>query len=110
MADEQNDAERTEDPTQKRLDEALSRGDVFTSQVVSAWFVIAGATLVLAALANTMSATLSTTMRRLLANAHQIPVDGRGLVSIAGRISGEVLSAIGIPLSLLVLAAIAGNM
>ncbi len=110
MADDQNDADRTEDPTQKRLDEAHGRGDVVKSQEVSTWFVIAGATLVLATFGNTMSATLSTTMRGLLANAHQIPVDGRGLVSIAGRISGEVLSAIGIPLSLLALAAIAGNM
>ena len=40
---------RTEDPTQKRLDEALKRGDVVKSQEVNTWFVIAGATLVLIA-------------------------------------------------------------
>jgi flagellar biosynthetic protein FlhB len=39
---EQHDTDRTEDPTQKRLDEALERGDVVKSQEVSTWFVIAG--------------------------------------------------------------------
>ena len=33
----------TEDPTQKRLDEALDRGDVAKSQEVNTWFMIAGA-------------------------------------------------------------------
>ena len=33
---------RSEDPTQKRLDEALKRGDVAKSQEVNTWFVIAG--------------------------------------------------------------------
>ena len=42
MADEHDDTERTEDPTQKRLDEALKRGDVVKSQEVNTWFVIAG--------------------------------------------------------------------
>ena len=78
MADnEQHDTERTEDPTQKRLDEALERGDVVKSQEVSTWFVIAGGALVLAAFSGSMSGGLSTTLRGLLANAHQIPVDGR---------------------------------
>ena len=46
MADESNDTEKTEEPTQKRLEEALKRGDVVKSQEVNTWFVIAGAALV----------------------------------------------------------------
>ena len=44
---DQHDAERTEDPTQKRLDDALARGDVVKSQEVSTWFVIGGGALML---------------------------------------------------------------
>jgi flagellar biosynthesis protein FlhB len=51
---DQNDTDRTEDPTQKRLDEALERGDVVKSQEVSTWFVIAGGGLVLAAFSGSM--------------------------------------------------------
>ncbi|MGB2597009.1 MAG: EscU/YscU/HrcU family type III secretion system export apparatus switch protein, partial [Pseudolabrys sp.] len=34
MAEESNDTEKTEEPTQKRLEEALKRGDVVKSQEV----------------------------------------------------------------------------
>ena len=107
---DQHDTDRTEDPTQKRLDEALQRGDVAKSQEVSTWFVLAGATLVLAAFSNTMGGNLSATFRGLLANSHQIPVDGRGLMAVTLRLGGEVAAALAIPMVLLALAAIAGNM
>ena len=45
MADDSDD--KTEDPTQKRLDDALAKGDVAKSQEVNTWFIIAGATLIL---------------------------------------------------------------
>jgi flagellar biosynthetic protein FlhB len=109
VADE-HDSDRTEDPTQKRLDEALERGDVVKSQEVSTWFVIGGGALMLAAFSGSMSGGLTATFRGLIANSHQIPVDGRGLISIAGRIEREVLAAIALPLAVLVLAALAGNM
>ena len=51
MAEDTED--KTEDPTQKRLDDALEKGDVVKSQEVNTWFVIAGATLVLAAMMGT---------------------------------------------------------
>jgi flagellar biosynthetic protein FlhB len=57
-----------------------------------------------------MSGGLTTTFRGIIANAHQIPVDGRGLISMAGRLEREVLVAIALPLAVLVLAALAGNM
>jgi flagellar biosynthetic protein FlhB len=110
MADEQQDAERTEDPTQKRLDEALERGDVVKSQEVSTWFVIGGGALMLAAFSGQMSNGLTTTFRGLLANSYQIPVDGLALIAMAGRIEREVLAAVAVPLAVLTLAALAGNM
>lgn len=109
MADE-HDTERTEDPTQKRLDEARERGDVVKSQEVSTWFMIAGGTLMIAAFSGPMSGGLTATLRGLIANSYQIPVDGMGLVSVLSRIEREVLGALALPLAVLVLAAIAGNM
>ena len=109
MANDQNDAERSEDPTQKRLDEALERGDVVKSQEVSTWFVLGGGSLMLAAFSGSMSGGLTTTLRGVIANSHQISVDGMGLISIAARVEREVLAAIALPLGLLVLAAVAGN-
>ena len=107
---EEHDTERTEDPTQKRLDEARERGDVVKSQEVSTWFMIAGGTLMIAAFSGPMSGTLTAPLRGLIANSYQIPVDGMGLVSVLGRIEREVLAALALPLVVLVLAAVAGNM
>jgi flagellar biosynthetic protein FlhB len=110
MADERDDSERSEDPTQKRLDEAHERGDVVKSQEVNAWFVIAGATLILMGFSGTMGSSITTTLRGLIANSHAIPVDGRGFITVVGKIGIELIAALAIPLLLLALAAIVGNM
>jgi flagellar biosynthetic protein FlhB len=110
MAEQNEENEKSEDPTQKRLDEALERGDVAKSQEVSTWFVLAGGTLVLMAFANSMGSSLKATFVGLIANAHQIPADGRGLVRLTGRLGVEVIAAIAIPILLVALFAVAGNM
>lgn len=109
MAEDQDNSQRTEDPTQKRLDDALKRGDVVKSQEVTTWFIIAGGTLVLVAFSGNMGSALTTTLRGILANAHDLRVDGRGLMWLSEKLGIEVLSALAIPFLLLALAAIAGN-
>ena len=59
MADETTTSEKTEDPTQKRLDEALERGDVAKSQEVNTWFVIAGAALMLSTFSGSIGGGLA---------------------------------------------------
>ena len=109
MADE-SDNEKTEEPTQKRLDEALKRGDVVKSQEVNTWFILGAGTLALSTMSGSMSADLSATMRGLIANAAQIRVDGPALPGLFQKIGLEMLAAVAIPFLLLMLAALAGNM
>ena len=110
MAEGQEDTERSEDPTQKRLDEALDRGDVVKSQEVNTWFVIAAGALLLMAFSGPMANGLATTLRGLVEHSGSIRVDGRGFTSIVEKLSLEVVAAVAIPLLLLALAAIGGNM
>src|ERR1044072_1393229 len=109
MADEQDDNERCQDPTQKRLDEALERGDVVKSQEVNTWFVLAAATLILLSFSGSMSSAILTMLRGLLAHAHGIPVDGRGLVQTMQTLGISTIAAVALPLGLLALAAVVGN-
>jgi flagellar biosynthetic protein FlhB len=109
MAEDRDETDRSEDPTQKRLDEALKRGDVAKSQEVNTWFVLGGATLVLMSFSGSMSGGLTVTLRGLLANAGELRIDGGAVVELLRRLGIEVIAAIGIPLLLLSLAAIAGN-
>ncbi|TMI99797.1 MAG: flagellar biosynthesis protein FlhB [Alphaproteobacteria bacterium] len=110
MADEHDDTERSEDPTQKRLDEALQRGDVVKSQEVNTWFVLAGATLILLSFSGSMSTGVASLLGGLVANAHQIPVDGRGLLQTMQTLGIGTIAAVALPFLLLILAAILGNM
>jgi flagellar biosynthetic protein FlhB len=108
MAEENDD--KTEDPTQKRLDDAHARGDVAKSQEVNTWFVIAGGTLVLSTFSGSMGGGILMPMRNLLANSWMIHADGAGLLALGNSLGYAVLAAIGVPFLMLVLAAIAGNM
>src|SRR6266704_2501554 len=103
MAEGQEDTERSEDPTQKRLDEALERGDVVKSQEVNTWFIISAATLILMSFSGAMSSGVTAT-------SHAIRVDDGGFVGMVGKLGLEVIGAVAIPLGLLFLAAAAGNL
>ena len=109
MADDNDPDSQTEDPTQKRLEEALERGDVAKSQEINTWFMIAGGTLVVSTFSGSVGSGLVTPMRNLLANSWMIKTDGRALLALMQQIEVAVLAAIGVPLLMLVLAAIAGN-
>jgi len=109
MADEDDGAERTEDPTQKRLDDALERGDVAKSQEVNTWFMIAGATLVMSSFSGSIG-SIQMPLRNLIANSWMIHADGNSLLELAKTLAYTLFAALGMPLLLLVLAAIAGNM
>ena len=106
---EEDDAERSEDPTQKRLDDAHDRGDVAKSQEVNTWFMIAGATLVFSTFSGSIGG-IQTPLRNLIANSWMIRVDGPNLLIMAHHLEYALIAALGVPLSMLVLAAIAGNM
>jgi flagellar biosynthesis protein FlhB len=109
MTDE-GDEDKTEDPTQKRLDEALERGDVVKSQELNTWFVIAGGTLILSTFSSSIGSGILVPLRNLIANSWMIHTDGPGLLALAQSLAYAVVAAIGLPLLMLALAAIAGNM
>src|SRR5262245_48485942 len=109
MAEENDSSDKTEDPTLKRLDEAIERGDVAKSQEVNTWFIMAAATLVVVAFSSSLSDGLSAMLRGVLANAHRVSFERGGLMNLTEKLSVEVLAMMALPLLLLVLAAIGGN-
>ncbi|PPQ19128.1 flagellar biosynthesis protein FlhB [Bradyrhizobium sp. AC87j1] len=110
MSEDKDPESQTEDPTQKRLDDALERGDVAKSQEINTWFMMAGGTLVVSTFSGSVGSGLLTPMRNLLANSWMIKTDGKALLALMQQIEFALLAAIGVPLLMLMLAAIAGNM
>ncbi|MDB5566410.1 MAG: flagellar biosynthetic protein FlhB [Tardiphaga sp.] len=109
MADD-SDAEKTQDPTQKRLDDAHDRGDVAKSQEVNTWFLMAGATLVLSSFGSSIGTGLQVPFRNLLQNSWMIRTDGPGLLLLAKSLCTTVLSTLGMPFLFLIIAAVGGNL
>ncbi|MHC4054063.1 flagellar biosynthesis protein FlhB [Bradyrhizobium sp. 25ACV] len=110
MSEDKDPESQTEDPTQKRLDDALERGDVAKSQEINTWFMMAGGTLVVSTFSGSVGSGLLTPMRNLLANSWMIKTDGKALLALMQQIEFALLAAIGVPLLMLMVAAIAGNM
>jgi flagellar biosynthetic protein FlhB len=109
MAEERDETDHTEDPTPKRLDEAIKRGDVVKSPEVNTWFMLAGGALTLMVFARPTAEKLEAAFRTVLADSYQIPADGPGIVDLTRRLAFEVLAALGIPMLLLTLAALIGT-
>src|SRR5262249_61524104 len=97
MAEEQDNAEKTEDPTQRRLDEAIKRGDVVKSQEVNAWFVLAAAALALLTFAGPMGSQLTATFPGLIANSYRLPPDRTALLHLMREIGIETIAAVARP-------------
>lgn len=110
MAEDSDATDKTEDPTQKKLDDALLKGDVVKSQEVNNWFIVAGGTLVLMTFAGSMSEGLTATLRGLIANSYRINIDGPALPGLFQKIGIELIAALAMPFLVLTIAALVGNL
>jgi flagellar biosynthesis protein FlhB len=109
MAEERDDTEHTEDPTPRRLEEAIKRGDVVKSTEVSTWFTMGGGALMLMVFAAPMTGSLTATLRGVLAHSYDIPMDGPALDRFIRLLVTHILSTLSIPVLVLTLAALLGN-
>src|SRR5947208_11183175 len=98
MAEAQEDTERSEDPTRKRLDEALERGDVVKSQEVNTWFILAGAALIASSFSNSIGSGLQGILRNLIANSFTLSLDGGSLLALLASLENRLLAVFAVPL------------
>src|ERR1700744_6580354 len=106
MADENDTSDKTEDPTQKRLDDAHDRGDVAKSQEVNTWFMIAGGTLVMSTFSGSIGG-IEIPLRNLIANSWMFQADGPSLLALAKSLEYMLIAALGVPFLMLAIAAFA---
>src|ERR1700680_2970540 len=94
MADENDASDKTQDPTQKRLDDAHDRGDVAKSQEVNTWFMIAGGTLVMSTFSGSIGG-IEFPLRNLIANSCMFHTDGPSLLEPAQRLEYMLIGGLG---------------
>ena len=83
MADEQDKEQQTEQPTQKRLEQARESGDIVKSQEVTAFVLLAGGTLAIAMFGASTARQTGELLTMYLDQAGDMSVDGAGLISMA---------------------------
>ncbi len=110
MSDEKDESQKTEDPTDKKLKDAHKKGEVAKSQEINTWFVLAATAALITFMSAGLARDLSALFLDFIARPHALPVEGAGLMIVVRKLGEGVVIAMALPLGLLLLAAIAGNM
>ena len=111
MAEGDDDKDqKTHDPTQKKLDDALKKGDVSKSQDLVAWFLLFISTLVIATMGASSAGSLAIPMKNLLANADLLQVDRSALMQLLISIIIAIVVAVGLPMLALFLTGVGANL
>jgi len=90
MAEDQDKAQKTEEPTQKRLDEAREKGQVATSREVNHLLILAAGTLFLALLAPGATLAIADAVRPFISAPHALPTGEAGFSLIFRRLLGDL--------------------
>jgi len=111
MAEEQtDDSQKTEEPTQRRIDQAREKGQVARSQEINHWFIILAMTLLVTVFAPPMMRNISLVLRRFVAEPHAMRLDGILVREILSETAMQVGLAMTVPFAVVVLAALVAGL
>jgi flagellar biosynthetic protein FlhB len=82
MADDADKSSQTEQPTQRRLDEAAKHGDIVKSQEVTTFVVLLGGVITLAMFGHSTAEGFARDFRMFLAQPDQIAIDSDTVLSL----------------------------
>lgn len=109
MAEEQDDSQKTEDPTSKRLDEARNRGQVANSREVNNLLMLGVFSLSVLFFGASAASKLMGVSMPFIESPDRVPADFRHLIGIGWHLLGALLIAGAVPLALAVVAAIGAS-
>ena len=109
MSEDVGESQKTEEPTQRKLEQARQRGNVQTSRELNTWVMLIGATIVFAVLMPTAMSDISIILRRFIESPHEVPFGQGGVGAAIAGMLGHIARALLVPMIILILAAIAGN-
>jgi flagellar biosynthetic protein FlhB len=110
VAEDRDDSQRTEEPTQKRLDEALKKGDVVKSMELATFVMIAGGTLALTLFAQSAARRFAADFTVFLENPAQLSLDSGGAAALLQKSIYEFFAIVGPAAGLMLLAALGGHL
>src|SRR5260370_34862973 len=89
MSDDNDDSQKTEEPSWRKLDEARSKGQVPQSREVTNWFVIIGSTASMVLFAPQIALSMQRAMARFIEQSAEMRLGG-AFPAVALGTLGEV--------------------
>ncbi|MBI3452170.1 MAG: flagellar biosynthesis protein FlhB [Rhodospirillales bacterium] len=109
MAEETDDAQKTEEPTQKRLDDARKKGQVAVSREINHWFMILAAMLVTFIFGPAMLRSIWGALRAFIEAPHSLALDLSALQALVIRLLIDLAMALLPAFGVLIVAALAAG-
>jgi flagellar biosynthetic protein FlhB len=104
----QDDSEKTEEPTPKKLEESRKKGQVALSREINNWVMLFTGTIVVLAIGPHSLTALKVHMQTYIEKAHLMPSVPGGMGFILGDSFWEVMGILTLPLIILIVAAFLG--
>ena len=106
MAEQTEESQKTEEPTQKRLDDSRKKGQVANSREVNHWLMILAVTLVIMMFAPNMTRGIGLTALPFIEAPHLIHLDEGAGVKLFSSVALKLAFALSVPFGFLMVAAI----
>ena len=104
-----DDAQKTEEPTQHKLDEAQKKGQVVSSREINHFFVILSLAIVLGWLLPDVLVDTQRVLERFIVSPEDIPFDESSLKDVFVETSIAILGIIAGPVAIIMVLALAGG-
>ncbi len=110
MASDQDQSQKTEEPTQKKLQDAHKKGDVAKSQEVTTFFSLCMVTLLIGFFATSIVGKTGDALRVFLEMPHQRGFTLGDMKTLFREVGWILFGAISIPLAFSIFGGVAGNL
>ncbi|HEY0900693.1 MAG TPA: flagellar biosynthesis protein FlhB [Micavibrio sp.] len=108
MAEGDDDSQKTEDPTPKRLEEARKKGQIALSRELNTWLMLLAATIIIGTMSRGFMSDLTVFMRGFIEHAGDLPAVPGGFRETLGASFWKVLGLMALPLLALMFMAFIG--
>ncbi len=106
---DQDPAQKTEDPTPRKLEDAIKKGQVPRSTEVTNWFMIASGALVIGAFGPWLVGRVRTTLSVFLSSPHDMPFDPGQMMLLVAELGLALFGILSIPLLIFVVSSLTAN-
>jgi flagellar biosynthetic protein FlhB len=110
VAEDRDDAQRTEEPTQRRLDDARASGDVVKSAELSSFILMSGATLAVVLFAGSAAKSFALHFTMFLEHPQELTMSGAGVMEVFHRSLMGLLDMLAPPIGLLMAFGLGGHL